>query len=483
MNNGARESTLKITFIGHASILIESNNLRILSDPWWAGPCFGAQWWLYPKPYLSPIRENRIDYIYISHGHNDHFHPGTLAGLSRSSKVLVSSHLDLAAPIRQLGFPVLEVSRDQEMELDNGVKCRIMPTHNDDTLMATSDGHETCINLNDALHAAPETVQNHFVSLLKRLYPWLDYVFCGYGKASHFPDCYFIANKDGPATAARRQRYFNGSWARIVHGLQPKFAFPFAADVVLLENELFPLNEAVHNSERPTDHFLKAYGRSSTQVIDIAPGFVIEDGVIRQHQVRQAVSNELLQSEYKAEIEKANYYGRVEPEEVRELTELVKQNVDLCSAYLRTFPEDYRCLIKLRNASHSIEINKRGEQISVFMISTDRAIKTDYDLVYTTRASYLKKSLTTPYGNEILFVGSGGIFEYINRSKLRSALHREIVAIVKKQERCPQPRYGPSGRFVFGAKMVVKKMLRLMPEDLYDLEKWTVYRNVQRSPQ
>jgi L-ascorbate metabolism protein UlaG (beta-lactamase superfamily) len=35
---------MRITFIGHASLLIEANRLNIVSDPWWNGPCFGAQW-------------------------------------------------------------------------------------------------------------------------------------------------------------------------------------------------------------------------------------------------------------------------------------------------------------------------------------------------------------------------------------------------------------------------------------------------------
>ena len=41
---------MQITFIGHASILIETKGLRIISDPWWLGSCFGAQWWIYPPP-------------------------------------------------------------------------------------------------------------------------------------------------------------------------------------------------------------------------------------------------------------------------------------------------------------------------------------------------------------------------------------------------------------------------------------------------
>ena len=59
---------MRITFIGHASLLIEANGLSIVSNPWWNGPCFGAQWWPYPLPHVEAVRDRRVDYVYVSHG-------------------------------------------------------------------------------------------------------------------------------------------------------------------------------------------------------------------------------------------------------------------------------------------------------------------------------------------------------------------------------------------------------------------------------
>ena len=152
---------MQITFIGHASLLVETAGVTILSDPWWRGPCFGAQWWNYPAADLAAIEGKRIDYIYISHGHHDHLHPGTLSLLSRDAKVLVSRSSKLASFINEVGFDVIELDGDDVFDLGGeGVNCRIMETHADDTLMAISDGHEVCLNLNDALHSAPEAVQS-----------------------------------------------------------------------------------------------------------------------------------------------------------------------------------------------------------------------------------------------------------------------------------------------------------------------------------
>src|SRR5215471_3276265 len=145
---------MRITFIGHASLLIEANGLSIVSDPWWNGPCFGAQWWPYPLPYVEAVRDRRVDYVYVSHGHHDHFHPPTLK-LFRGSKILVAAGSELAQGIRRLGFEVIECEAEAEAELGSGVRCRIMETYADDTLMAVSANGETCLNLNDSLHACP----------------------------------------------------------------------------------------------------------------------------------------------------------------------------------------------------------------------------------------------------------------------------------------------------------------------------------------
>ena len=311
---------MKITFIGHAAILIEAAGLSILSDPWWRGPCFGSQWWNYPAPHLDPLKDRKIDYIYISHGHHDHFHPGTLGTLSKDATVLVSSQIGLAFSLRQQGFNVIEVDEDCPAQLgDTPVSCRIMRTHGDDTLMILSDGTEVCVNLNDALHSAPDDVQAHYIGKLKQLHEKIDYVFCGYGAASHFPNCYVIPGKDRNATASRRQRYFNNQWAKIIGKLSPVFGFPFAADVVFLEDDLMWVNEPTHNSQRPTAAFDTRHPASPVTVSDIAPGFTIDDGIVTAPVTRQRLMEASIKLACAQQIARANRLGSVTRTSVEEV--------------------------------------------------------------------------------------------------------------------------------------------------------------------
>ena len=467
---------MKITLVGHASILIEAEGVAILSDPWWRGPCFGAQWWNYPAPHIEALAGKRIDYIYISHGHHDHFHPGTLSTLNRDSKVLVSRSTQLAAFVKEMGFEVVELDDDEELNLGTrGVTCRIMETHAQDTLIAISDGREVCLNLNDALHSAPEAVQSRFVARLKRLFPSIDYVFCGYGTASHFPNCYVIPGKDRQATAARRQHYFNRQWAKLIAELQPRFGFPFAADVIFLEEDLFWLNEPIHNSERPTDAFRAVYPESPVVTIDIAPGFAIENGQVLSQILRKPLRADELRAACADQIERANRYGAVDESAVAEVAALVEGALQVCAEYLKTYSGDFRFLIRFRNSELGIRIEKEGRDLRLATVRAKPRDVPEYDVVYTTRLSYLKWSFTRPYGDEILFVGSGGVFEYADQSDARRNLHRELMHLLKRRTAPPQPRYGTSSKLVYNAKQALKKILGRPDQDLYDLATWTVF--------
>ncbi|MDB5748990.1 MAG: hypothetical protein JWP72_3838 [Massilia sp.] len=277
---------------------------------------------------------SHTDYIYISHGHHDHLHPGTLKGFRRDTVILVAQSSNMAGFIRDMGFTVTEVGDEAIALGSEGVSYRIIPTYSDDTLMAISDGREVCLNINDALHSAPAAIQETVATRLKALYPVIDYVFCGYGTASHFPNCYVIPGKDNAATAAHRQAYFNRQWARLIERLAPRFGFPFAADVVFLEEDLQWANEPMHNAERPTDAFRELFPQSTVSVVDIAPGYVIENGVTRNAELRRPLSIDQLRANLAGQIARANRHGSVTDGAIDEVARLLQDVLDRHRDYL-----------------------------------------------------------------------------------------------------------------------------------------------------
>jgi L-ascorbate metabolism protein UlaG (beta-lactamase superfamily) len=467
---------VKVTFIGHASLLIETHGLRILSDPWWRGPCFGAQWWNYPPPQTDAVYERPIDYIYISHGHHDHYHPGTLKTLNRNAKVLVSSELNIAKSIRELGFEVIEVEPTAPVDLGSGVKAWIWKTDGEDTVGVIDDGVEVCVNINDALHSAPHAVQDAHLQLLHQRFPKIDYAFCGYGTASHFPNCYTIPGKDDRATATKRQSYFNGEWCRIMRDLRPAFGFPFAASVVFFEEDLFELNEPVHNGERPTERYQRDFGKPSGELIDIAPGFVIENRIIVNDSRHKVFAKADLSAANPDGLSRANSYSAPTRESVDSIVRAISRNISLAERYLREIKGNYTFVIEFRGSDSGIEITKRGDTIVANPIYDGIRARTNFDVRLKTRAVYLRRSLEEDYGHEILFVGSGVVFEYKTKEQADRNLHRELAVLLRRHHNAPSSRYGRSAPWLYRTKEAIKAMIGRRTPDLYDLKTWVVYR-------
>ena len=63
---------MKMTFLQSSSVVLEHKETKILTDPWLVdGELYGS-WAHYPPSELKPEDFNDVDYIYLSHIHQDH---------------------------------------------------------------------------------------------------------------------------------------------------------------------------------------------------------------------------------------------------------------------------------------------------------------------------------------------------------------------------------------------------------------------------
>ncbi len=76
---------MKLTFLQSSSVLLEDKTTKILTDPWLIdGELYGS-WVHYPPSKLIPEDFNDVDYIYLSHIHQDHFSQKTLKQMSKKN--------------------------------------------------------------------------------------------------------------------------------------------------------------------------------------------------------------------------------------------------------------------------------------------------------------------------------------------------------------------------------------------------------------
>src|SRR5476651_2523432 len=85
---------MRLRYIANACFLITlSGGRRILSDPWFCGPC-QQTWWNFPPVHerlAEEVRQRRPDFLYISHLHHDHLHAESLASFDRATPVIVGA--------------------------------------------------------------------------------------------------------------------------------------------------------------------------------------------------------------------------------------------------------------------------------------------------------------------------------------------------------------------------------------------------------
>jgi hypothetical protein len=459
-------------------LLAEACGIRVLSDPWWRGPCFGAQWWIWPRPDLSALQAKPADFVYVSHGHHDHLHAGTLSTLEGSPTLLVAKSLDLLDGLREaVDFPIREVAEDETLDLGEGVTAGIWPTYGGDSLMWISDGSEVLVNANDALHSAPREIQDEYVKRLRDRFPRVDYFFCGFATASHFPNCYEVPGVDREETARQRQHYFNEQWLGLVAALAPRFAYPFAGDVAFFENDLFWLNAALHNDSHLDRRIREQFGGGSasaggTVASRIGPGFSIEDGAVVQATDRPHFDPDSVREEFAEELARANRYGSMREGSLEELAGLLREKLGKFPKHFGSCPYDYEYTITFREGAGGIVVSKAHGRLVVRVVDGTPPRR----LEVLTRGAYLRYALETRYGHEVLFVGSGIRFRYPSLEALRVPVHQEVMGLLRPISKdWERPAVGA----LSSVKRAVKEALRAVSgrsasPDLYDLDKWLV---------
>jgi L-ascorbate metabolism protein UlaG (beta-lactamase superfamily) len=124
-------SDLRVTFVNHATVLIQTAGLNILTDPIWSERCSPVSW-AGPERVRPPgIRfENLppIDVVLISHDHYDHMDLPTLRQLDEKFHPRFFTGLGNAAILKDGSIPgANELDWWQSTELTPGVRLTAVP--------------------------------------------------------------------------------------------------------------------------------------------------------------------------------------------------------------------------------------------------------------------------------------------------------------------------------------------------------------------
>lgn len=115
---------IQITYIGHATVLIESGKTRIITDPH-----FGKSTLFFPRVTPMPFPPSELpelSAVLLSHTHYDHLNVSSYKYISCSVPIIVPEGSERAIG-QYVSNPVVEISHYAEHELADGAKITAVP--------------------------------------------------------------------------------------------------------------------------------------------------------------------------------------------------------------------------------------------------------------------------------------------------------------------------------------------------------------------
>lgn len=147
---------MQLTFINHASFILETNGMTIWCDPWTIGKVVNDCGALYsPSPQIDI---ERIEYIWISHEHSDHLHFPTLKTIPKEHRKRITVlHQRHSSPrvvdaLKKLGFEkIIELPLYRWVTFRPGIELLCGSVGTMDSFLAMRAEGECILNLNDCV--------------------------------------------------------------------------------------------------------------------------------------------------------------------------------------------------------------------------------------------------------------------------------------------------------------------------------------------
>jgi UDP-MurNAc hydroxylase len=234
---------MRITFLGHAGLHIQTRFASILCDPW-KNPAYFDSWFVFPdNSGLDWNRYGRVDYLYVSHLHRDHFDPALLQEhVSRAATVLLPDFAlqDLRHELERLGFRRFCTMPNGRIVEHDGLRMMVLALGSPadgplgDSALAVGDGTARLLNQNDA---RPQDL-----GPILAFGPY-DVHFLQFSGAIWWPWTYDLPPAAKQSFGAAKRANGLDRAARYVRAVSADYVVPSAGPACFLDPELFALND------------------------------------------------------------------------------------------------------------------------------------------------------------------------------------------------------------------------------------------------
>ena len=285
---------LEVQFITHATLRITGPFGTLLCDPWFLNePVFNLSTWKYPPARVPPEEVVKdVDYLFITHTHEDHFHIPSINYIDRDTPVFLPAydeHPSLRAHtservMRAMGFHDIRRLKSWETVMLGGltpltrVPSAVERSHDwENSGFVIESPDCVLLNVNDNLNDVA------LCKDIKARWPEIDIVFIQSGGVTMFPGCFRMSEDEMRREADKRKVAF-ADQRRMLDHVKPKRIAPFAGDFCWLDDKYFHNNWANRTTAALFEDMMNTdYAQSGCELVQLYPGdrWSVDGGIVR----------------------------------------------------------------------------------------------------------------------------------------------------------------------------------------------------------
>jgi UDP-MurNAc hydroxylase len=278
---------VRVTFLGHAGLKIETDGATLLCDPWLSPEgAFQASWFQFPEnSHLVTPELFEPTALVISHEHLDHVDPWFLVRVPAHVPVII---FRFPSPVLRRKIlaggerPIIEADAWERIEVGEGTTVFFVPEpspmNHDVGVVIEADG-QTLLNLNDARLAPIQ-----FREIMGRVGGTIDLFALQGAGASWYPMCYDYPDERQRELSRQKRLAKFAYMTRAIKVIEPRAVLPFAGPPCFLDPELQSNNSEMERGIFPDQQQVATWltRRGIVNVPVLLPGDAWDVGAMRK---------------------------------------------------------------------------------------------------------------------------------------------------------------------------------------------------------
>ncbi|HCH65702.1 MAG TPA: hypothetical protein DFR83_23060 [Deltaproteobacteria bacterium] len=291
-----RPRALHMQFVTHACMKFSGRFGTLLVDPWFLNePIANYVCWKFPRAVIPPEEVVRdVDWVYITHCHEDHFHLPSIALFPRDQAFLLPEydhHPGLRAQtrertLRKMGFWNIRKLRSWEtLDLGDGAQLTIVPAAQaryyewENSGIVLEYAGTTIIDMNDNITdvALCEEIRERFPG-------GFDLGLIQAAGTSMYPGCFRMSLEEKRSETAKRHVAM-ADQRRMVELIGPRAIAPIAGDFAWFAPRYFHNNWASRGTPLLFQRLLEDYPDKEMDLFVFHPSdeWTLEGGFVQNH--------------------------------------------------------------------------------------------------------------------------------------------------------------------------------------------------------